>query len=148
MADVIVQIKGKIRASKNKCLQLIAEEGEKELKKNIMKNWYGTYPQRLYKRTKDFYNSAEATVSEDKAIIRENPDAFSASESDVWNQHMSFDGSPFVGEDILNVLEFGANGGLSPRSGEAAKALEATEKHLKSYIPKALGIAFGKIRIK
>jgi len=149
MADVIVQIKGKIQASKNKCLQLIAKEGEKKLKEYIMNNWYNAYSPGSYSRTMDFYNSVKSRVEGNSAIIEEDPGAFSANPSNSgWGQHASLDGTPFVGEDILSVLEKGTNGGLSPRNGDAAEALDATEAYLKSYIPQALGIAFGNIRMK
>ncbi len=149
MADIIVQIRGKIQTSKNKCLQLIAKEGEKKLKEYIMQNWYNAYSPGSYNRTMEFYESAKSRVEGNSAIIEEDSGAFSANPSiHGWGQHASLDGTPFTGDAILSVLEKGTNGGISPRNGDAAEALDATESYLKSYIPQAVGIAFGKFRIK
>ncbi len=140
----IMKIKQELVLAQAKCVRLIAEEGEKKLKEFIMNNWYNAYSPGSYERTMDFYQSAKSTYTHDTAIIKEDSGAFSSSPNPGgWGQHASMDGTPFTGEAILNVLENGTNGGISPRNGDSAEALKATEAYIRPYAEKIVRETFG-----
>ena len=133
---------------KRRALQLIMEKGKEELKKYVQVYWYDTYTPTFYDRTDEFLNCVNAEFvgdNEVKIFYDEGKLSASFGNPDGWNQHMGFDGSPFVGSSFLEKVEFGMGGGSpsNPRIGASGvHGMQRIRAWLLTYVKKALAQAF------
>lgn len=138
------QISQELDFDKQKALNLIMENGRKELRKYVQIYWYSKYSPTYYDRTMEFLNCVKARFSgEDEVEIYYDTGAISASFGSDWNQHMSFNGSPFTGESFIETVEFGGGGSASnPRRGDATQGLQRLRAWLLTYVRKAVKQSF------
>lgn len=140
------EISQQLEADKNKALKLILEEGKKKLREYVTVYWYGKYSPKVYDRTDEFLNCIDARfIGDNEVEIYYDEARINASFGNGWNHHMSFDFSPFSGDDILQMLEFGMNGGShsNPRFGDnGAEGLKRLRAYLLTYVKKAVAQSF------
>lgn len=147
------------RINNEKQLRLLLEKTEKEIADRIAKDtkaklrentrlkWYDTYSPESYDRTYNLLNSItiEDGVSnggEVKTVGFDTQYIIPSYNEEGFNAHASMNDTPFDDEGFIDVIENGANGGLSVRQDEGAHMIEATEewldKHINSEIRKEL----------
>lgn len=141
------QIAKEIEFDKQKALNLIMENGRKELQKYVKAYWYDAYSPSYYDRTYEFLNCVKARfINDDEVEIYYDTTAISSSFSGggYWNIHASFDGSPFGGESFIETVEFGSGGGsdANPRKGYGTHGLQRLRAWLLSYVYKAVKQCF------
>lgn len=137
------QLKIIIGALLKECLEEIALETGKELQKYVQTEWYEAHAPEFYNRTYQLLNS----ITDSK--VEQNGNSFKVSiyfdhESIVpnflgdggFNEHMGFDGAPFV-DGLIETIE---EGNLSPYSPPYARdgihMVEKTAYWLAVNLPK------------
>jgi hypothetical protein len=118
------QLKQYIENILKQCLEEIVLETGKELQKHVQTEWYEAHSPQFYDRTYQLLNSItnskveqkgnkfEVTIGFDHSMIVPN---FLANGG--FNEHMGFDGIPFV-EGLIETIE---EGNLSPYSPSYAR---------------------------
>jgi hypothetical protein len=148
VASSPAQLKAHINQIIKACLDEIALETGKELQKQVQAEWYEAYSPQFYSRTYQLLNSITNTKVEssgsgyrivvyfDTASITPN---FLANGG--FNEHMGFNGAPFVSR-LIDVVENGNNSPVFSRSG--IHMLEDTATWLTGNLPKIVKRVFEK----
>ena len=145
------QFKDFINKILQECIQEITKQAAEYLKDFVNREWYQSNSPAMYQRTYEFLNSIvssqvkkksngfEAKVYFDTSLITPN---FLG--GDLWNQHMSFDGSPFT-NGLVEVIE---NGNPSPYyNPDGIHMFSETAKWLENELPKIAKSVFAKYGI-
>lgn len=146
-----IQLKNLINEILKDCLKEIALEAGKELQQYVQKEWYEAHSPEMYKRTYQLLNSITNTDIRQKGSGFEIEVGFDKSSiipnflgGDLWNEHMSFNGEPFVSGLIETIEE----GNLSPYSPPYARngihMLENTAFWLAQNLPRIAKKVFAK----
>lgn len=142
------EISQQLEIDKDKALKKILEDGKKKLQEYVRVYWYNAYSPKQYDRTDEFFDCVDARfIGENEVEIFYDTDALQAmfGAEDNWNKHMGFDYSPFDGEGLIQMLEFGMNGGSTnnPRFGDSgAHGLLRLRAWLLTYVKKAVAESF------
>lgn len=143
------EISDKLDFDKDKALTLIMNRGKQELERYVQVYWYDKYTKRKnYIPTGDFLRCVKARrKSEDEIEVYYDSSELNPSYGgiDEWNSHMGFDYSPFAGDGLLQMLEFGMNGGSpnNPRFGDnGAQGLKRLRAFFLTYVHKAIAESF------
>ena len=151
MVTTPAQLKAHINAIIQTCLQEIAKETEEYLKIYVETLWYGDHFPDRYQRTFQFLNSITKSEIEMKGNKMNVAIYFDTSKitpnflgNGEWNQHMGFNGQPFV-DGLIETIE---NGNPSPYSPSYARGgigmLKETSKWLEKELPRIAKRVFEK----
>lgn len=146
-----VQLKNLLNEIIQECLKEISKETQKYLKQFVETEWYNAHQPEIYNRTYQMLESIIQFPQKQKGNKFEVSIGFDTSKiipnflgGDLWNEHMSFNGSSFT-EGLIEVLE---NGNPSPFSPSYARngiaMLENTAKWLEKELPRIVKNTFAK----
>lgn len=114
----------------------IAEETVEKMRDYLQTHWYDTYNPLEYDRTGDLKDAIRYTIDGrtiniyfDRRRIR------AIKRKGTWSAHMGFDGVSFI-EGLINWIDEGGNGGLSPRTDDGIDLLGYAEQKINKAINK------------
>jgi hypothetical protein len=126
------QLKSYIENILKQCLEKIALETAKELQKHVQTDWYEAHSPQFYDRTYQLLNSITNSNIEQKGnkfIVSVYFDHTMITpnflDNDGFNEHMGFDGEPFV-EGLIETIEEGNLSHYSP--SYARNGIDMVEK--------------------